>query len=334
MGGDNAPLSNIKGAIDFLKESNNSSISIIFVGDQQQIKSFSSYYRTFKKQIHIVHADDVIGSNERSTKFHKSRPNSSLVKAINLIEKKLADAVISAGNTGALFTSSLFILGKIPGINRPALAPYIPTRNGGFLLCDAGANVNVKPKHLIEFSIMCQVYLEHLQGKKNPKVGLLNIGSEPSKGNKLTIESYPILKENINNFYGNIESRYILDGIVDIVVCDGFTGNLILKTIEGLVKHTFEWLKINIESHTISKIVSPLMKPALNDLKNTLDYEEHGGTSLLGINGIVYKAHGSSSSKGIKNTFHSAYNAYKNNIIKDITKKINFENSNKFKNNC
>ena len=323
MGGDNAPLSNIQGTIDFLKESNNSSISIIFVGDKTKIKQYQSIYGPFINQIDILQADDVIKADERSTKFHRNRPNSSLVKSINLIKDNGANAVICAGNTGALLTSSLFILGKIPGISRPALAPYIPTQSGGFLLCDAGANVNIKPKHLLEFSVMCQVYLEHLYNKKNPKVGLLNIGSEPLKGNNLTIETYPLLKENVNNFYGNIEARYILDGLVDIVVCDGFTGNLILKTIEGLIKHTFEWLKINIESHSLSKLASPLMKPAFNDLKNTLDYEEHGGTSLLGINGIVYKAHGSSTSKGIKNTFHSAYNAYKNNIIEDITYKIN-----------
>ena len=322
MGGDNAPLSNIKGAIDFLKESSDSSIQIIFVGDKTKITSYKQHYKSFIKQLTILHCDDEIKSNERSTKFHKNRLDSSLVKAINLVKKNESDAIISAGNTGALLTSSLFILGKIPGISRPALAPFIPTQRGGFLLCDAGANVKVKPKHLVEFSIMCQIYLKLLHNNKNPKVGLLNIGSEPLKGNDLTIESYPLLDKNIENFCGNIESRYILDGLVDIIVCDGFTGNLILKTIEGLIKHTFEWLNFNIKSHILSKLVSPLMKPAFNDLKNTLDYEEHGGTSLLGINGIVYKAHGSSTSKGIKNTFHSAYNSYKSNIIKDITQQM------------
>jgi len=323
MGGDNAPLSNIQGTIDFLKESNDRSISVIFIGDQSKISQYENIYKPYIDQIDFIQTNDVIQADERSTRFHKDRTDSSLVKAINLIKDKEANAVISAGNTGALLTTSLFILGKIPGISRPALAPYIPTQSGGFLLCDAGANVNIKPKHLVEFSIMSQAYLEHLYSTVNPKVGLLNIGSEPLKGNSLTIEAYPLLKEKIKNFHGNIEARDILDGLVDIVVCDGFTGNLILKTIEGLLKHTFEWLKLNIKSNTLSKLVSPLMKPAFNDLKNTLDYEEHGGTSLLGINGIIYKAHGSSTSKGIKNTFHSTYNAYKKNIIEDISSKMN-----------
>ena len=322
MGGDNAPLSNIDGAIDFLKESKDTSIKIIFVGDKTKILPYKKKYQPFINQIEILHCEDEITSDERSTRFHIKRPESSLVKSINLLKNNKSDAVISAGNTGALLTSSLFILGKIPGISRPALAPFIPTQHGGFLLCDAGANVTIKPKHLVEFSIMCQIYLEHLHNNNKPKVGLLNIGSEKLKGNELTIESYPLLEKHIKNFYGNIESRYIFDGLVDIVICDGFTGNIILKTIEGLIDHTFNWLKLNIQSHTLSKLVSPLMQPAFNNLKKSLDYEEVGGTSLLGVNGIVFKSHGSSTSKGIKNTLHSAYNAYKNNLIKDITNRM------------
>tara|TARA_B100000131_G_scaffold322281_1_gene375677 strand:- start:453 stop:1442 length:990 start_codon:yes stop_codon:yes gene_type:complete len=322
MGGDNAPLSNINGAIDFLKESNDKSIELFFVCDEKIILPLKEYYIDFINQIKIIHCEDVIGSNERSTKFHKTRPDSSLVRSINLIKDKKADAVISAGNTGALLTSSLFLLGKIPGISRPALAPFIPTQHGGFLLCDAGANVKIKPKHLVEFSLMCQVYLEQVYNCQNPKVGLLNIGTEKLKGNDLTIEGYSLIEQHIKNFHGNIEARNILDGLVDIVVCDGFTGNIILKTIEGVIEHTFDWLKLSIKSHFLSNIASPLMKPAFNDLKNNLDYEEHGGTSFLGINGIVFKSHGSSSSKGIKNTFHSAYNAHKNNILINISKRI------------
>ena len=325
MGGDNAPISNIKGSIDFLDEINDKSIHIYFVGDKSKILSHRTLFSKFKKQISIIHSSDLIKSDERSAKFHKTRPDSSLVKSINLIKNDKADAVISAGNTGALLTTSLFLIGKIPGISRPALAPYIPTQKNGFLLCDAGANVNIKPKHLLEFSIMCQIYLEQILNIPNPKVGLLNIGSEPLKGNDLTIEAFSLLNDNINNFYGNIEPRYIFDGYVDVVVCDGFTGNLILKTIEGLIKNTFERLSSNIKANFLSKLASPLMKPAFNNLKSSLDYEEYGGTSILGVNGIVYKAHGSSSSKGIKNTYHSVYNSHKNDVlkrIKDRMKKI------------
>ena len=322
MGGDNAPLSNIKGSIDFLKEVKDKSILIYFVGDKSKIIPHESHFIDFKDQINIIDCQDIIKSDERSTKFHKTRPDSSLVRAINLIKDNQADAVISAGNTGALLTTSLFLVGKIPGISRPALAPFIPTQKGGFLLCDAGANVNVKPKHLLEFSIMCQIYLEQIYNISNPKVGLLNIGSEPLKGNDLTIEAFSLLNDNINDFYGNIEPRYIFDGNVDIVVCDGFTGNLILKTIEGLIKNTFERLSSNIKSNILSRLASPLMKPAFENLKSSLDYEEYGGTSILGINGIVYKAHGSSSSKGIKNTYHSVYNSHKNNVSKRINNRM------------
>ena len=322
MGGDNAPLSNIKGSIDFLKEVKDKSIQIYFVGQKSNIISHESHFIEYKDQISIIDCQDIIKSDERSAKFHKTRPDSSLVRAINLIKDNHADAVISAGNTGALLTTSLFLVGKIPGISRPALAPFIPTQKGGFLLCDAGANVNVKPKHLLEFSIMCQIYLEQIYNISNPKVGLLNIGTEPLKGNDLTIEAFSLLNDNICDFYGNIEPRYIFDGYVDIVVCDGFTGNLILKTIEGLIKNTFERLSSNIKSNILSRLASPLMKPAFENLKSSLDYEEYGGTSILGINGIVYKAHGSSSSKGIKNTYHSVYNSHKNEVSKRINNRM------------
>ncbi len=322
MGGDHAPLSNIRGAVDYLKQSGNSSGEIVFVGDETRIRIYESTYRNVKERIHFVHAPDIITADERSSKVFREKPESSLVKAVQLVKDGFADAVISAGNTGALLTSALFILGKIPGINRPALAPFIPTQSGGFILCDAGANANVNPRHLVQFAIMSQAYLEHLENRKNPKVGLLNIGLEKSKGNELTVAAYPLLEEYVEQFAGNIEARYILDGKVDVVVCDGFTGNSILKSIEGLVKHTFEWLKQNIKAHPISRIGAPLMAPAFNDLKKTLDYEEHGGTSILGINGIVIKAHGSSSSRAIKNSLMAAQKAYDEKLVEDITSRI------------
>lgn len=322
MGGDYAPLSNIRGAVDYLTQSGNSTSEIVFVGDESRIQIYESTYKNVKDRIHIIHAPDLISPDERSSKIFREKPDSSLVKSVQLVKDGYADAVISAGNTGALLTSALFILGKISGINRPALAPFIPTQSGGFILCDAGANANVKPHHLVQFAIMSQAYLEHLEGRINPKVGLLNIGLEKSKGNELTVAAYPLLEQHVDNFAGNIEARYILDGIVDVVVCDGFVGNSILKAIEGLVKHTFEWLKQNIKAHPISRIGAPLMAPAFNDLKKTLDYEEHGGTSFLGIDGIVIKAHGSSSGRAIKNSLIAAQKAYDEKLIEDITSRM------------
>ena len=322
MGGDNAPLSNIRGAVDFLSKHSNSNVEIIFVGDESRISIYESTFNSVIDRIEISHAPDFVSSDERSSRVFREKPESSLVKSVQLVKDGFADAVISAGNTGALLTSALFILGKIPGIHRPALAPFIPTQSGGFILCDAGANANVKPHHLVQFAIISQAYIEHLEGRESPKVWLLNIGLEKTKGNELSVAAYQLLEDQVENFTGNIEARYILDGIVDVIVCDGFTGNLILKSIEGLVKHTFTWLKQNIKAHPISRIGAPLLKPAFNDLKNTLDYEEHGGTSFLGINGIVIKAHGSSTSRGIKNSLIAAQKAYEEQLIKDITKRL------------
>ncbi len=322
MGGDNAPLSNIKGVIDYVKESGDKAADIILVGPEDTLKNYLRDFSSYSSKVTIFHAPDVVGMDEKPAKVHRRRPDSSIVKSIELVKDGNADAVISAGNTGALLSTTFFLLGTIPGIRRPAFAPFIPTNSGGFILCDAGANMDCKHHHLVQFGIMASAYMEIFIGKKNPSVGLLNIGTEVSKGNELTRTAFPYMQEHVSNFVGNIEARYILDGDVDIVVCDGFIGNTLLKSIEGVIVHMMEWLKENIKSHPICRISAPLMAPAFNDMKKLLDYEEYGGTPFLGINGIALKAHGSSTSKSIKNTLKAAQKIYDSNLIENIAQRI------------
>ncbi len=322
MGGDNAPLSNIEGAFQYLKENSKHPAEIIFVGIENEIKPHLKRFSGFSDKITIFHAPDVVKMDESPAKIHRTKPNSSMVKAIEMVRDSSADAVISAGNTGALLSCSLFLLGTIPGIRRPALAPFIPTNNGGFILCDAGANVDCRYIHLVHFGIMASAYMEIFLGKKNPTVGLLNVGSEEKKGNELTRTTYPFMQEHVSNFVGNIEARYILDGKVDIVICDGFIGNTVLKFIEGVISHMMSWLKDSINDHAISKLSAPMMSPAFKDMKKLLDYEEYGGTPFLGINGIVIKAHGSSTGKSINNSIISAQKIYDRKLIKNIGERI------------
>ena len=213
-------------------------------------------------------------------------------------------------------------MGKIPGIKRPALAPFIPTKNDGFILCDAGANSDVKPQHLVQFALMASAYMEQINGRKNPRVALLNIGSEEGKGNEFTSTAYPLLKEHISNFIGNIESRYILEGKADIVVCDGFTGNIVLKLTEGLIKHMMGWAKDSIKAHPISRVAAPLFYPVFNDIRKSFDYEEHGGTPFLGVNGLVFKCHGASKNKAIKNALFAIQTACSEKLIQNIATEL------------
>ena len=221
-----------------------------------------------------------------------------------------------------MLTSSLFLIGKIPGIRRPAFAPFIPTNNGGFILCDAGANADSKPQHLVQFALMASAYIEHLKNRPNPKVALLNIGLEENKGNELMTNAYPMLKTHVRNFIGNIESRYILEGKADVVICDGFTGNIVLKLTEGIISHLMGWIQERIKVHSADNDISSIITPVFTDIKNTLDHEEHGATPLLGINGVVMKCHGSSSERGIKNSIIAAQKTVEGKLIDGIADRL------------
>ena len=322
LGGDNAPFSNIEGAFAYLDECDQSAVDLILVGDKKQIESIIQKLSRDISEVIIVHTTEVVEMNERPSRIFREKPDSSVVRSIHLVKDGIAQAVLSAGNTGALLSSSLFLIGKIPGIKRPAFAPFIPTSKGGFILCDAGANADSKPQHLVQFALMAEAYIEHLENRLNPRVALLNIGIEENKGNDLTTSTYPLLKEHIDNFIGNIESRYIMDGKADVVICDGFTGNIVLKLTEGIISHLMDWLQGKLEAQVSGKDVALVCQTVFDNITGALDHEEHGATPLLGINGVVMKCHGSSTARGIKNSLKAAQQTVEANLINDIARRL------------
>ena len=322
LGGDNAPYTNIEGAASYINEFGDSASDLILVGDSNIIKSKIIDYNIDSSKINIIHTTDAIDMNARSSRVFREQPNSSLVKSIKLVADGSAQAVVSAGNTGALLSSALFLIGKISGIKRPAFAPYIPNSTNGFILCDVGANVDTKPIHLIQFALMAEAYIKHLKNLENPKVALLNIGLEENKGNELTKSTYPILKEHFKNFIGNIESRDIMNNKADVVICDGFTGNIVLKLTEGIIAHIINWIYNDLKNTDIDDNSKYNIKKIVENIILSLDHEEHGATPLLGINGIVMKCHGAATPKSIKNAIIAAQNNVKNNLVKEISNQL------------
>ena len=318
MSGDKAPNCNIKGAIKFIKNPKSEDTKVVLYGTENILSNNAKLLNKYKDRISYCIANDIITMNDKPSYAFKNKRNSSLIKIIDDLHDKKVSGGVSSGNTGALLTSALLILGKIKGIKRPALAPFIPIEGSGFILCDAGANSTVKPENLFQFAIMSSAYLEHLGLNKNPRIALLNIGSEENKGNELTIESFKLLKDNLPNFIGNIESREIFNNKADIILCDGFTGNIVLKLIEGLIAKMIKRTLDSVDSHSLSKMAKPILYPVFRDIKKSYDYEEHGGTLLLGVNGVIMKCHGSSNEKAIENALLNTKTSINNNLIKDI----------------
>ena len=306
MGGDNAPSSNIVGAIDFLNSNKKEDVKLYLVGCEKEIRVGLSDNQKILEKVEIVNATEVINYKDRPSRITKTKPDSSMNVSINLLKNTVVDAVVSAGNTGCLLASSFFNLGMIEGIKRPALFAVIPSENGDFLICDVGANSSAKPEHLLQFGKMASIYMKFQMEIKNPKISLLNIGSEENKGNELTKDSHNLLKQELNGFIGNIESRYIFDGNADIILCDGFTGNIVLKLIEGMTQYNLNLVssKLDLDGNKI-----------INDIKNIYNYEKYGASPILGVRGLVFKSHGSSSSLGIKNALNTAYKVSQINLI-------------------
>lgn len=315
MGGDHAPEEIIKGAEQAISETD---IRLILVGDKYRVAPLVR-----SKNTEIVHADEVIGMNDSPVTAVKQKKNSSINIGLGLVKDKKADAFISAGNTGALMAASLFKLGRIEGIERPAIATIFPTIRGGeVLLLDMGANVDCKPKHLQQFGQMGSQYAEHVMHVNSPKVGLLNIGTEKEKGNELVQESYPLLSESHVNFTGFVEPNDILTGKTDVIVCDGFVGNIVLKLCESTSNAIISLLKEEIRKGIVSSAGALLLKPSFTRLKKRIDYDEHGAAPLLGLNGIVFKAHGRAKAKAIKNAIRTCTEAVRENIVGSIQKGI------------
>ncbi|MGM0840776.1 MAG: phosphate acyltransferase PlsX [Bacillota bacterium] len=318
MGGDHAPKEIVLGVKRALSEFND--IEVVLYGDEKQIKQ----YITPGDRLTIVHTDEVIEATDEPVRAVKRKKNASMVLMAQAVKNGEADACISAGNTGALMTAGLFIIGRIDGIERPALAPTLPTLDGkGFLMLDLGANVDAKPEHLFQYAIMGSIYAEKVRGINNPRIGLLNIGTEDKKGNELTKKTFQLLKDAPIHFIGNVESRDLLEGPADVVVTDGFTGNMVLKTIEGTALSVFSMLKKTFTASTKNKLAAGLVKNDLKQMKNMLDYTEYGGAGLFGLKAPVIKAHGSSNEVALYNAMRQAREMVKHNVsntIKDAIK--------------
>lgn len=305
FGGDNAPAAVVEGAVKALSRFDD--VSIILCGREDAIREELKKHQYDAARMSVLHAADVIDCHDSPTLAIKRKKDSSLVKALEAVAAGEADAIVSAGSTGALLTGATLIVRRIKGVKRPALASLLPTRTGGWLmLIDCGANADCKPQYLQQFAVMASAYMQGVMGIKSPRVGLLNNGAEAEKGNELTKAVYPLLEEAPVNFVGNCEAREILSGDYDVLVCDGFSGNVVLKYTEGLSATILAMLKDELMADTKSKIGALLAKPAFRRMKKKMDYTEVGGAPLLGINGCVIKAHGSSDAKAFSSAVMQA----------------------------
>lgn len=301
MGGDNAPSQMVKGAVDAAGK--NTNVKIKLVGIQEVLEKELSQYEYNKEQIEVVNATEVIETGEPPVEAIRKKKDSSLVIAMNMVKEGEADALVSAGNSGAILVGGQIIVGRIKGIERPPMAPLLPTANGVTLLLDAGANVDAKPSNLVQWARMGSIYMENVIGIKNPKVAIVNIGAEEEKGNALVKETMPLLKQLTDiNFMGSIEARDIPSGAADVIVADAFVGNVILKLYEGLGMTLIKKIKAGLMSSFRSKMGALLIKPALKETMKSFSADEHGGAPLLGCKGLVVKSHGNSTYKEISNS--------------------------------
>lgn len=301
MGGDNAPAEIIKGAVLAIQEKKD--IKVILTGEEAVIQKELAEYEYDKERITVVHAPELISNNEGPVLAIRRKKNSSIVVALNLVKNKEADAFVSAGSTGAVLAGGQLIVGRIPGVERPPLAPLIPTMNGVSLLVDCGANVDARSSHLLQFAKMGSIYMENVIGIKNPRVAIVNIGAEEEKGNLLVKETFPLLKNCTDiNFIGSIEAREIPNGGADVIVCEAFVGNVILKLYEGLGMALVKKIKSGLMSTTRSKLGALLCKPALKETLKDFDASKYGGAPLLGLNGLVVKTHGNAKSSEVRNS--------------------------------
>jgi len=300
MGGDNAPFEIVKGAVDASKAIDD---EICIIGKKEEITAELQKYRYDEKRISVIHASEVIENEEAPVKAVRTKKDSSIVKGISMIKDGQGDIFISAGSTGALMAGGLFTLGRIQGIDRPAIASIYPMLGGEpSLLVDAGANSECKPDNLLEFGIMGSIYMDKVIGRENPRVGLVNIGSEEMKGSMLTKAAYEMLEKSDVNFIGNVEAREVPKGACDVIVCDGFVGNVILKLTEGLAWNILKLLKRKFTDGVKAKMGAALLSGKMKELKSEFDYSEYGGAPILGVRGPILKMHGSSGANAVKNT--------------------------------
>lgn len=321
MGGDNAPAEIVKGAVEALKASTD--LKVILVGQEEAVQQELSKYQYDASRMEVVNATEIIEMAEPPVQAIRSKKDSSIVVAMKLVKNGEADAFVGAGSTGAVLVGGQLIVGRLKGVERPPLALLLPTEKGASLLIDCGANVDARPSHLVQFAKMGSIYMEHVVGIKNPRVAIVNIGAEEEKGNALVKETFPLLKECTDiNFVGSIEAREIPHGEADVIVCEAFVGNVILKLYEGLAGTLVGAIKKGMMSTLRSKIGAALALPALKSTLKAFDATQYGGAPLLGLNGLVVKTHGSAKAVEVTNSIYQCVTFKEQDINGKIKKNI------------
>jgi glycerol-3-phosphate acyltransferase PlsX len=320
MGGDNAPEVTVEGGLAAAAEWKDT--EVVLVGDRSRIEPLLEG-KQVPANLTIRHASEVIDAEDEPVRAVRRKKDSSMVVAGRMVKEQEAHAMISAGNTGALMTTGLLVVGRMEGIERPALAPMIPTLDDlGVLALDLGANMDAKPEHLAQYAQMGSLYRQKVHDIAAPRVGLLNVGTEAGKGNELTKLAYPLLEQLPIRFVGNVEARDVLTGNCDVLVCDGFAGNILLKAMEGTAGAIFSLLKEQFTKSLKTKLAAAMLMPELRGLRSKLDYTEHGGAPLLGLSGLVVKSHGSADANAVKNAVRQARIALQNRLVESISKEI------------
>lgn len=319
MGGDFAPVNELQGAVQANRNKPEGiELEVILVGNESLIETKLKSIDIGDLQYSIVHAEQVVNMKDDPTAVLKNKKESSLYKGVELIRRGEADAFVSAGNTGAVLTTATVLLGRITGVSRPTIGSYFPGVNKSVMVLDVGANVDCKPRHLYDFALMGKIYIEKIMGIDNPRIGLLSIGEEDSKGNELIIETHKLLKNSGMNFMGNVEGRDILTKDLDIVVCDGYTGNVVLKFAESVLSLLKSKFKVFAEESFINKLIVGAFYPILKKVLSDFDYQKYGGVPLLGVNGVVIIGHGKSSPLAIQNMILKAVEQIEKEVNKEI----------------
>lgn len=319
MGGDNAPFVTIQGAIDAARQYKQ---EIILVGNESVIKSELAKHKTKDLSLAIHNATESVGMDEQPAQTVRQKKDSSLVIAAKLAADKKADAFVSAGNSGATMAAALLHMGRIPNVNRPAIATVLPNLKGICVILDIGANVDCKPQNLLQFALMGKIYLQEVLNIENPRVGILSIGEEDTKGNETTLAAFNLLKKADLNFAGNLEGSDIPRGKADLIICDGFVGNIVLKFGEGLAEMMLKLVRQEFKAHPIAWASLPFLWTALKDLRKKVDSAEYGGAPLLGVDGVCIIGHGSSDAKAIKNAIRAAARSAEKNLNRIISNEI------------
>jgi glycerol-3-phosphate acyltransferase PlsX len=321
MGGDFGPSHLVPGAVMALREYPHIS-KLFLVGDTPQIEAELKKLNCSSGKIDIVHSTQVVDMSDRAWSAVRRKKDSSVSRAVDLVKHGQADAIVSAGHTGAAVAASMIKLRTLAGIDRPGIAAVLPTETNVFVLVDAGANIDARPEHLVQYAFMGTVYSRHVLGYTNPKVGLISLGEEDVKGNEMTKEVFKMLKKSSLNFVGNIEGRHLFEDPVEVVVCDGFVGNVILKTCESISVAIFQWLKHELARTTMRKLGAFLARESFHSIRDKTNYEEYGGSPLLGVNGICIIAHGASTPLAIKNALRVAAESIEQQVNPHIVEEI------------